>query len=220
MKKLFIGLLASFAAFGLLTGCDSASSDHKSGETVETDLYAITLNETKFSDNILVGYGEGYKKSDIINYSTKEEFFTATDDPFVDEDGYVIKGIHGFSSSKDSENTYLWYDFEFQYIGKEEDEFADYNLAPKVYYKDYTFDSDYISMYRTKTDEEISAWNNFDVDFGTFGFNNLSYFNGRLEPLTQKTYEIRGIIPVPKNVAEDKDEKVVLSIYGVRFVVN
>ncbi|MBE5970112.1 MAG: hypothetical protein E7242_07745 [Lachnospiraceae bacterium] len=234
MKKIITLILASFTVFGLLTGCNSGLSNHKVGETVETNIFNITLNDAKFSDSILIGHINwlGLGDKDVIDIcSEKDEFFTATDEPLVNESGASLADIKGFGygfgpEKNNTEDTYLWYDIEFQYTGKEQDITGVTKLAPKVYYKDYTFDTNYVSMFRTKTDGNISDWGYFDSDLDgsitaeQFKLNSLLWSGGQMEPLTQKTYEVRGIIRIPKTAAEDKDEKIILSIYDANFIVN
>ena len=194
----------------------------KVGDTVETDLYRFTVKDAKLTDNILVCYGDNANKSTFVN---AEEFFTATDEPFVDENGYVIEGIHGFSQNKESENTFLYYALDFEYIGKEQRTVVDYDFAPRVVYNtEYTFDSDYYSMYRTRNKSDVSTWNNFNADFDAISTVRalgleIGYFNGKIQPLSDDIYEVRGVIPIPKKIKEDSDRELILYLCGVPFVI-
>ena len=201
---------------------DESIPTKKVGDTAETELYRFTLKDAKLSDNILVCYGDNAKKSTFVK---AEEFFTATDEPFVDEDGYVIEGIHGFSQNKKSENTFLYYSFDFEFIGKEQRAFVDNDFSPRVVYNtEYTFDSNYFSMYRKRKDSDVSEWSNFDTDSDAsptvraLGLD-IGYFDGKIQPLSDDIYEVRGVIQIPKKIKEDSDKELVLYLCGVPFVI-
>ena len=192
------------------------------GDTVETELYRLTVKDAKLTDNILVCYGDNAKQSTFVN---AEEFFTATDEAFVDKDGYVIEGIHGFSQNKESENTFLYYTFDFEYIGKNQRTSVEYDFAPRVVYNsEYTFDSDYFSMYRTRNDSSVSTWANFDSDseanatVKALGLE-IGYFNGNIKPLSDDIYEVRAVIQIPKKIKEDSSRELILYLCGVPFVI-
>ena len=73
-------------------GEDSTTDIHKVGDTVESELglYRFTLKDATFTRNILVCRGE---KADKETFRKAEEFFTATDEPFVDENGNVTTDV-------------------------------------------------------------------------------------------------------------------------------
>lgn len=200
---------------------EPVETTHHVGDTVETDLYQIELKNAQLAKYILVCNGE---KADKATFTVAEEFFTPSETPFLDENGYVVEGIHGFSPSKSSEQIYLYYCAEFKYLGKEEHTMVNYDFAPVVTYGEYTFDTDYFTFYRTISDSETSSWSNFNSDFDAIdtvqalGLE-IGYFNGKIKPLSNKVYEIRGIIPVPQAIADDADAELTLCLAGVDFVV-
>lgn len=218
MKKQLALLLAALLLLSLTACGGETSSSNQIGDTVETDYYKITLNNATFTNNILVCYGDDASQ---MTFTKAEEFFTPSDEPFVDEDGYVINGVHGFSVGSDTDDVYLYYNLNVEFTGTEARSSGDYDLAPIVSYGDYTFDSDYMSFYRV-LDDDIS-WYNFNA-----GFDNISlvralgleigYFNGTFEPLSDPI-EIRGVAKVPKTVAEDTENDVTISFAGAEFVV-
>ncbi|WP_036610633.1 hypothetical protein [Oribacterium sp. P6A1] len=171
----------------------------------------------------MVCYGDNAKQSTFVN---AEEFFTATDEAFVDKDGYVIEGIHGFSQNKESENTFLYYTFDFEYIGKNQRTSVEYDFAPRVVYNsEYTFDSDYFSMYRTRNNSIVSTWANFDSDseatatVKALGLE-IGYFNGSIKPLSDDIYEVRGVIQIPKKIKEDSNRELILYLCGVPYEIH
>lgn len=189
---------------------------HVVGEEIETERFRFTLKSAEPATNILVCYGE---KADKATFTRAEEFFTPSDSPFKDEDGYVIEGVHGFSLREDSDKVYLYYTLEFEYTGKESYGFANLSFSPTVCYKDYSFESDYFSFYREINGADISQWNNFDADFDAkttvkaLGLE-IGYFSGRVEPLSSTVYEIRGVIPIPKAAIDDVEESLFLKLAG------
>lgn len=203
------------------TNEDTEASYHI-GDTVETDLYQIELKNAQLARNILVCKGEN---ADKATFTVAEEFFTPSDTAFADEEGYVVEGIHGFSPSKSSGEIYLYYCLEFKYLGKEERTVVNYDFSPIVDYEDYTFDSDYFSFYRTKSASETSSWSNFDSDFDAtsavraLGLE-IGYFDGKVKPLSDEVYEVRGVIPVPETIADDVNATLTLHLAGVDFVIN
>jgi len=207
------------------TSTDTPSTDtpsiHKVGDTVESELelYRFTLKDATFTRNILVCRGE---KADKETFRRAEEFFTATDEPFVDENGYVIEGIHGFGIGADKDDIYLYFNLEVEFIGTEERTVGTQDLKPAVSYGDYKFTSDYMSFYREIKDDAL--WSNFDTDFGNISTVKalgleIGYFNGTFKPLSSPPIEIRGVIRVPKAVAEHTDGDVVISFAGKDFIV-
>lgn len=200
---------------------DSEESTYQIGDTAETELYQIVLKNAELTNNILVCNGE---KADKATFTVAEEFFTPSQTPFVDENGNVIDGVHGFSTSKSSDKIYLYYNIEFKYLGKEERTIANLDFSPTVYYEDYTFDSDYFAFYRTKNDTTTSSWNNFDSDSGVvstvkaIGLE-IGYFSGKVEPLSNKVYEVRGVIPLPKAIADDTNAELTLKLAGIDFLI-
>ena len=192
------------------------------GDTVSTDLYQVTMKNVEFTDKILVCHGE-IRKTEKYDFANLEEFFTPTDEPFVDEDGYLLDGIHGFSASKDSDTTYLYYNFEFSFIGKETHS-CTYDFRPIVSYADYIFNSDYMAFGRILGEVKFNGhiWFNFASDeyplVEALGME-VGGFDSDLKPLSNDVYEVRGIISVPKAVAEDKDAEITLRLAGIEFVV-
>lgn len=198
-------------------GEDSTTDTHKVGDTVESTNYRFTLKDATFTRNILVCRGE---KADKETFRKAEEFFTATDEPFVDEDGLVIEGIHGFGIGEDKDDIYLYFNLEIEFIGTEERTVGDLDFQPSVSYGDYKFTSDYMSFYREIEDDDL--WSNFDADSPStvkaLGLE-IGYFNGTFKPLSSPPIEIRGVIRVPKAVAEHTDGDVVISFAGKDFIV-
>ena len=193
------------------------------GDEVETEDFRFTLKTAEFTDKILVCNGE---KADKDTYGNAEEFFTPSDEPFVDENGNVIKGIHGFAARKDSDNVYLYYNIEMEFIGKEEYGYVTYDFKPIVQYGEYTFDSDYMAFGRIidKVKFNNRMWFNFNSDGDGYALVKalgleLGGFSDRLKPLSSDVYEIRGIIQVPKTVAENTEEGVSISFCGQEFIV-
>ena len=191
------------------------------GDEVETENFRFTLKAAEFTDKILVCNGE---QADKNTFGNAEEFFTPSDKPFVDENGYVIEGIHGFSASKDSDVVYLYYNLEMEFIGKEEYDHVMLEFKPVVKYGDYTFDSDYMAFGRIidKVKFNDRMWFNFNSDDYTFvkalGLE-IGGFDDKLKPLSSDVYEIRGIIQVPKTVAENTEEGVSIRFCGQEFIV-
>lgn len=191
------------------------------GDEVETENFRFTLKAAEFTDKILVCNGE---RADKKTFGNAEEFFTPSDKPFVDENGYVIEGIHGFSASKDSDVVYLYYNLEMEFIGKEEYDFVMIEFEPVVKYGDYTFDSDYMAFGRIidKVKFNYCMWFNFNSDDYTLvkalGLE-IGGFDDKLKPLSSDVYEIRGIIQVPKAVAENTEEGVSIRFCGQEFIV-
>ena len=187
---------------------------HTVGEEIETEYYRFTLKSAELTKNILVCYGE---KADKATFTKAAEFFTPSDSPFKDEEGHVIEGVHGFALRQDSDTVYLYYTLEFEYIGKEEYSYANYDFNPIVCYKDYTFNSDYFSFYRTIKGADISQWNNYNSDSATevkaLGLE-IGYFSGKVKPLSSTVYEIRGIIPIPTAAADDVEEGLIIQLAG------
>ena len=200
-------------------GEDSTTDIHKVGDTVESELglYRFTLKDATFTRNILVCRGE---KADKETFRKAEEFFTATDEPFVDENGNVIEGIHGFGIGADKDDIYLYFNLEVEFIGTEERTVGRQDFQPSVSYGDYKFTSDYMSFYRELENDDL--WSNFDADslsnVKALGLE-IGYFNGAFKPLSSPPIEIRGVIRVPKAVAEHTDGDVVISFAGKDFVV-
>ena len=199
------------------SGENSITNTHKVGDTVETNYYRFTLKDAAFTRNILVGKGE---QKDIAKFRGTEEFFTPTDEPFVDEDGYVIDDIHGLSISADSDDVFLDFDLEVEFIGTEERTIGDMDFEPAVFYGDYRFTSDYMSFYRELEDD--LTWFNFDSDITqlvrSVGLE-CGYFNGTFKPLSSPPIEIRGVIKVPGVVAEHVDNEVFISFAGEDFII-
>ena len=218
MKKLTAFLLTAILALSLTACGGETNNGNQIGDTVETDYYNITLKDAAFTNNILVCYGDDASQ---VTFTKAEELFTPSYEPFVDEDGYFIDGVHCFSVGSDTEDVYLYYDLNVEFTGTEARSAGDYDLAPIVSYGDYMFDSDYMSFYRVLEDD--IAWYNFNA-----GFDNISlvralgleigYFNGTFEPLSEPI-EIRGVAKVPKTVAEDTETGVTISFAGAEFVV-
>ena len=114
MKRLTALSLAAIPALSL-TACggetgpgeaagasqEADGAGHKVGDTVETEYYQFTLKDAVFTRNILVCYGEDASQA---AYTKAEEFFTPSKEPFVDENGYVLDGVHGFSVGADSDD--------------------------------------------------------------------------------------------------------------------
>ena len=200
---------------------DAAEGHIAIGEEVETNNFRFTLKAAEFTDKILVCNGE---KSDKDTFANAEEFFTPSDKPFVDEDGYVIEGIHGFAVKKDSDVVFLYYNLEMEFIGKEEYDYVTYEFEPIVKYSDYTFDSDYMAFGRIIDEVKFNnrMWFNFNTDDYTYvkalGLE-IGGFDDELKPLSSDVYEIRGIIQVPKTVAENTEESVSISFCGQEFIV-
>lgn len=201
-------------------GEDSTTDTHKVGDTVETEYYSVTLKDIAFADKILVCHGE---KADKDTFGNAEEFFTPSDEAFVDEDGYVIDGIHGFAMRQDSDNTYLYYNLEFKFIGKENRDFVINDFKPVVLYEDFTFDSDYMAFGRIidKVKFNDCMWFNFNSSDGYALAKALGLmpggFNTELKPLSNDVYEVRGIIQVPKAVAEDKEAELTIKLAGISY---
>lgn len=200
-------------------GEDTTTDTHKVGDTVETKYYSVTLKDIAFTDKILVCYGETASKGAFGN---AEEFFTPTDEAFVDENGYVIDGIHGFSMRQDSDNTYLYYNLEFKFIGKENRDLVILDFKPVVLYEDFTFDSDYIAFGRIidKVKFNNCMWFNFNSDdYALVEALGLKIGGGldELKPLSNDVYEVRGIIQVPKAVAEDKEAELTIKLAGTSY---
>ncbi len=191
---------------------------HRVGDTVETDYYEVTLKDAAFTDHILVCYGDTASQA---VFTKAEEFFTASDQPFVDENGNVVDGVHGFSMKENSDDTYLYYDAEVQFIGTETRTSADLDFVPVLSYGEYTFDTTYMSFYRNVEDD--FSWSNFNADFDSISLVRalgleIGYFNGTLEPLS-RPIEIRGVLQVPKVVAEDADSETTFHLAGVEFAI-
>lgn len=191
---------------------------HRVGDTVETDYYEVTLKDAAFTDHILVCYGDTASQA---VFTKAEEFFTASDQPFVDENGNVVDGVHGFSMKENSDDTYLYYDAEVQFIGTETRTSADLDFVPVLSYGEYTFDTTYMSFYRNVEDD--FSWFNFNADFDSISLVRalgleIGYFNGTLEPLS-RPIEIRGVLQVPKVVAEDADSETTFHLAGVEFAI-
>ena len=97
-------------------------------------------------------------------------------------------------------------------------------FKPVVKYGDYTFDSDYMAFGRIidKVKFNDRMWFNFNSDDYTFvkalGLE-IGGFDDKLKPLSSDVYEIRGIIQVPKAVAEDTEEGVSIRFCGQEFIV-
>lgn len=191
---------------------------HRVGDTVETDYYEVTLKDAAFTDHILVCYGDTASQA---VFTKAEEFFTASDQPFVDENGNVVDGVHGFSMKEDSDDTYLYYDAEVQFVGTETRTSADLDFVPVLSYGEYTFDTTYMSFYRDVEDD--FSWSNFNADFDSISLVRalgleIGYFNGTLEPLS-RPIEIRGVLQVPKVVAEDADSETIFHLAGAEFAI-
>lgn len=196
----------------------AADPVHRVGDTVETDYYEVTLKDAAFTDHILVCYGDTASQA---VFTKAEEFFTASDQPFVDENGNVVDGVHGFSMKQDSDDTYLYYDVEVQFIGTETRTSADLDFVPVLSYGEYTFDTTYMSFYRDVEDD--FSWSNFNADFDSISLVRalgleIGYFNGTLEPLS-RPIEIRGVLQVPKVVAEDADSETTFHLAGAEFAI-
>lgn len=193
------------------------------GDEVETRNFRFTLKTAEFTDKILVCNGE---KADKDTFGNAEEFFTPSDKPFVDEDGYVIEGIHGFSAKKDSDISYLYYNIEMEFIGKEEYGYVTYDFKPIVQYGEYTFDSDYMAFGRIIDEVKFNnrMWFEFNSDSDGYSLVKalglgIGGFDDKLKPLSNDVYEIRGIIQVPKTVAENTEESVSIRFCGQEFIV-
>ena len=188
------------------------------GDTVETEYYKITLKDAEFADHILVCSGDAFSKA---VFTKAEEFFTVSAQPFADENGNALDGVHGFSMKTDSDDTYLYYDVEVQFIGTETRTAVDIDFSPILSYGEYTFDTTYMSFYREVEDD--FSWSNFNADFDsislvrTLGLE-IGYFSGTLEPLS-RPIEIRGVLQVPRTVAEDAGSDVTLQLAGAEFAV-
>ncbi|USF28228.1 hypothetical protein N510_003187 [Firmicutes bacterium ASF500] len=201
---------------------DSSTDTHKVGDTVETKYYSVTLKDITFTDKILVCHGE---KADKDTFGNAEEFFTPSDEAFVDENGYVIDGIHGFSMRQDSDNTYLYYNLEFKFIGKEKrhSSLVITEFKPVVLYEDFTFDSDYMAFGRIidKVKFNNCMWFNFNSDdyklVRGLGLMIGGGLDDELKPLSNDVYEVRGIIQVPKVVAEDKEAELTIKLVGISY---
>lgn len=188
------------------------------GDTVETEYYKITLKDAAFTDHILVCNGDTVSQA---VFTKAEEFFTASDQPFVDENGNVVDGVHGFSMKQNSDDTYLYYDAEVQFIGTETRTAVDLDFVPVLSYGEYTFDTTYMSFYRDVEDD--FSWSNFNADFDSISLVRalgleIGYFNGTLEPLS-RPIEIRGVLQVPKVVAEDADSETTFHLAGAEFAI-
>lgn len=191
---------------------------NKLGDTVETENYKITLKQGELTESILVCRGDDANKETFVTY---DDFFTPTTELFVDENGYVVDGIHGFKV--ENESIYFYYNIEFEYIGKTERTVVDLDFVPKIKYnEEYVFDSNYFAFYRTKSNSEISTWANFNGDkislVRTLGLE-VGYFNGKISPLSGDRYEVRGVINLPRLVYEDKNPKIEFTISGQTFVI-
>ncbi len=199
---------------------NSIPERYKIGDTQEEKNFKITLTDAKFTDNVLVCLGE---KADKQTFTNAEEFCTPYNSNFVDEEGYVIPGLHGFSINKDSNNTYLYYNIEFEYVGKEPVTLVDHLFEPKVTCNGYTFNSEYFSFYRTKSGEEITPWSNFNSEFNAISTVRalgleIGYFSGKIQPLSKKIYEVRGLIPVSKDILE-MNKDILLYLNGAEFLI-
>lgn len=200
-------------------GEDSTTGILKVGDTVETEYYSVTLKDIAFTDKILVCHGE---KADKDTFGNAEEFFTPSDEAFVDESGYVIEGIHGFGKRQDSDDTCLYYNLEFKFIGKENRDLVIYDFRPVILYEDFTFDSDYMAFGRIidKVKFNDCMWFNFNSDdYGLAKALGLmpGGFDTTLKPLSNDVYEVRGIIQVPKAVAEDKEAELTIKFAGISY---
>lgn len=221
--KNFIALVLTLILCFSLCSCVGKSTDkfNTIGDTVENDLYSITLNNAVLTEKILIYKGVDFSKE---KFRKAEEFFTPSAEAFVDDEGYVIEEIHGFSVAKNSGDVYLYYNFEFEYIGKTERTTVVYDFCPVVTYNDYTFSADYFSFYREKSEDKFSSWSNFDSDFEAISTVRalgleIGYFNGTVTPLSNKTYEVRGIIPIPKSIFDYADATLTLKLGGEIFVI-
>ena len=111
-----------------------------------------------------------------------------------------------------------------EFIGKEEYDFVMNEFEPVVKYGDYTFDSDYMAFGRIidKVKFNYCMWFNFNSDDYTLvkalGLE-IGGFDDKLKPLSSDVYEIRGIIQVPKTVAENTEEGVSIRFCGQEFIV-
>ena len=203
-------------------GEDSTTDTNKVGDTVETENYSITLKDITFTDKILVCYGE---KADKDTFGNAEEFFTPSDEAFVDENGYVIDGIHGIAMRQDSDNIYLYYNLEFKFIGKEKrhSSLVITGFKPVVLYEDFTFDSDYMAFGRIidKVKFNNCMWFNFNSDdyelVRKLGLMIGGGLDDELKPLSNDIYEVRGIIQVPKVIAEDKEAELTIKFAGASY---
>ena len=195
-----------------------SDAGYKVGDTVETEYYQFTLKDAVFTRNILVCYGDDASQA---TFTKAEEFFTPSEEPLVDEDGYVLDGVHGFSVSSDSDDVYLYFDLEVQFIGTEERSVGDYDFAPVVSYGEYTFESPYMSFYREVEDD--FSWRNFEADFDSISLVRalgleIGYFNGTFEPLSDPI-EIRGYIELPREVEEDTATPLSIRFAGEEFIL-
>lgn len=224
--SLAVILALSLAACGGETGPGEAAgasqeadgAGHKVGDTVETEYYQFTLKDAVFTRNILVCYGEDASQA---AYTKAEEFFTPSKEPFVDENGYVLDGVHGFSVGADSDDVYLHFDLEVQFTGTEERTSGDYDFAPVVSYGEYTFEGPYMSFYREIGDG--FSWWNFGADFDSISLVRalgleIGYFNGKFEPLSDPI-EIRGYIQLPGEVETDTESPLSIRFAGEEFVL-
>lgn len=208
---------------------------HKVGDTVENEYYRLTLKQTTFTHKILVDHED---EADEDTFGNLEEFFTPTDEEMTDENGNPLGGIHGFYIPDGYGALFLYYNMEFEFIGKEQRSISlDDNLSPVVSYKGDTFDSDYISFgrifYKLKKDDLMynvyasefndRIWFNFNADdsFAEKVGIDLGSFDTDLKPepndAFRGTYEVRGVIQVPEAAAEDKESELTISFAGMGF---
>lgn len=125
----------------------------------------------------------------------------------------VTEGESVSTSIKASEdNVYLSFSFEYKFIGKTDKTIGTYFIPHVTYADEYYFFKDYYIV------RHSNVWEILDKDTTPpFG---LTSADTNYKPLDDTTYECRGFISVPKEVAENTDNSLILtfldSAYNIR----
>lgn len=166
------------------------------GDTIETDVFKYTLTDLEFVEGIQCDAGNDF-------------FIPGT------EGSHVLNGGEG--------NSLLYFTFEYEYIGKSSlDSYPleDMIFVPSIVYEDYNIDCNYFVFWR----EAGGEWYNLSTDVSWAARQNMGLDYADLaytyEPLTDKTYEMRGTISVPAKAVEDTETEMSINFQLLTNVEN
>lgn len=177
------------------------------GDTASDDRFSITLKKAEFTDTIKYPlYNPGNAGKNFFVPTTRDNLIQGQDNALL--------------TNESDDKVWLYYDLEFEYIGKESYGLTDLAFTPVVSYQDYVFDTIYLSFLRINED----SWSNLNTDLSQSEISAIGLSLGylttlKLEPLTSDSYMIRGAIKVSKTVADDIDNDVTIRLSGVEFSV-
>lgn len=209
MKKFIALVLAALMTISMVAcGAESNQTQQSIEETNNSD----TLTESVEEDEVFT-VGDTIQSWDFEVTLTRAEF-TNRIQSSTDKDNFMMPLAEDDSTSNfvstDDENVYLFFSFEYKFNGSSNREYNNH-LSPVVEYNgEYLFNEDCVVV---TYDDFTEEWCLLGSD-GQYPFVNVlgSYYPSvEYKALDSTIYEARGVILLPKEVADNTENPLTLS---------